>query len=471
MTQQGFSAQQWRVLTVILVSYLVILLDTSIVITGLPAIRDSLGFTVAGLSWVQNIYTLFFGSLLLLGARLGDLLGRRRMYLLGLGVFILASLLIGTAQTPAWMLVARALQGIGAAILAPTTLALLSIHFAEGQARTRALAYYAATAGIGATLGLVLGGIFAGWLSWRVGFFINVPIGLGLLLAARQLLVESERHTGAFDLPGAVLSTLGMGALVYGIEHAAAAGWQDLPTLIAVSSGVLLLVLFFLQEAHASQPLLPLRLFQHRERAVAYLGRMLFLGAMVSFFFFATQFMQNVLGLTPVQAGIAFVPFTIPTFVSSMLVPHLTARLGNRGVLVLALLLMSVGMYQLSQLTVQADYLEGLALPMLLLGLGNGAALGPLTISGVKGVDARDAGAASGLVNMAHQLGGTLGLSIMVVVFTAAGHDHFSGKALLAHQLASGFSGCLVALLLALLLLVLFRPEAAERLKQSATAA
>ena len=162
LNRSGFSAQQWRVLTVILVSYLVILLDTSIVITGLPEIRQSLGFSVTGLSWVQNIYTLCFGGLLMLGARLGDLLGRKRMYLLGLALFVLASLLIGAAQSPQWLLAARALQGIGAAILAPSTLALLSINFSEGHERTRALAYYAATAGIGATLGLVLGGLFAG---------------------------------------------------------------------------------------------------------------------------------------------------------------------------------------------------------------------------------------------------------------------------------------------------------------------
>ncbi len=455
LNRAGFSAQQWRVLTVILVSYLVILLDTSIVITGLPEIRQSLGFSVTGLSWVQNIYTLCFGGLLMLGARLGDLLGRKRMYLLGLALFVLASLLIGAAQSPQWLLAARALQGIGAAILAPSTLALLSINFSEGHERTRALAYYAATAGIGATLGLVLGGLFAGWLSWRVGFFINVPIGIALLLTSRSLLVESERHRGAFDLPGAVLSTVGTAALVYGIEHAATAGWQDSQTLIAAASGVALLVLFVLVERRSAQPLLPLRLFNSRERVGAYLGRMLFLGAMVSFFFFTTQFMQNVLGMTPVQAGIGFIPFTVPTFFSSIMVPRLTRRLGNSGVLLLALLLLAIGMYLLSHLTADAKYLSGLAWPMLLLGLGNGAALGPLTISGVAGVEARDAGAASGLVNMAHQLGGTLGLSIMVVVFAAAHQSQLDGKVLLAHQLSAGFAGCLVALLLAALVTLL----------------
>jgi len=197
---------------------------------------------------------------------------------------------------------ARAIQGMGAAILAPTTLALLSTNFREGHERTRALAYYAATAGIGASLGLVAGGIFAGWLSWRVGFFINVPIGL-LLLAARHILVETEPHSGTFDLFGAFSSTLGMTALVFGIINSAAAGWGDSLPLGSVVAGLLLLAIFLLHETCTPQPILPLRLFASRERVGAYLARMLFLGAMVSFFFFSTQFMQGVLAFSPIEAG------------------------------------------------------------------------------------------------------------------------------------------------------------------------
>lgn len=446
-----FDRQQWQVLAIILISYFIILLDTSIVITGLPEIRDSLGFSAVGLSWVQNAYTLSFGGLLMLGARAGDLFGRRRMYLIGLAIFILASLLIGLAQSPWWMLAARALQGMGAAILAPSTLALLSVNFSEGEERTRALSLYAATAGVGASLGLILGGVFAGWLSWRVGFFINVPVGLLLLLAARKLMPETPRNPGALDVPGVLTSTLGMTALIYGVVRAASEGWTDPLTLLALGVSIALLSLFVLLESRTQHPLLPLRLFQSRERVGAYLGRMLFIGGMVSFFFFTTQFLQNVLDFSPVQAGLGFMPLTVPTFFASICVPRLTRILGNSVLLLMALLLMAIGMFGLSQLDAQSSYFWGVALPMLLVGIGNGAALGPLTVSGVAGVAMQDAGAASGLVNVAHQLGGTLGLSVMVVVFASASGTAITGVDLLAYKLAAGYTGCLVALLLAIL--------------------
>src|SRR6218665_950143 len=213
------------VLAIIVASYLMIVVDISIVITGLPRIQESLGFSAAGLSWVTNAYTLAFGGLLVLGARAGDIRGRRRMFIAGLSLFTLASVAIGLSPSAAWLLAARAVQGIGAAVLAPSTLALLSTHFAEGPARTRALSLYAAAAGVGATLGLVLGGLFADLVSWRAGFFINLPIGLGLSGAARRHIAETPAHPGRFDLGGAVSSTLGMTALVFGLVRAADTGW------------------------------------------------------------------------------------------------------------------------------------------------------------------------------------------------------------------------------------------------------
>ena len=227
MTAEDRPIRHGAVLAIIMASYLMIVIDVSIVITGLPQIQSTLGFSHAGLSWVQNAYTLAFGSLLLLGARAGDLLGRRRMFVAGLGLFTLASLAIGVAQNPAWLLTARAVQGVGSAVLAPSTLALLSTHFAEGPERTRALSLYAAAAGIGATLGLVLGGLFADLFSWRAGFFINLPIGLVLMLAARRYIRETPVSRGRFDLAGAASSTLGMTALVYGLVRAAEDGWGD----------------------------------------------------------------------------------------------------------------------------------------------------------------------------------------------------------------------------------------------------
>lgn len=450
------------ILTVILVSYLMIVLDISIVITGLPRIRESLSFSATGLSWVQNTYTLAFGGLLLLGARAGDMLGRRRMFLCGLALFTAASLAIGLAQTSASMLAARVMQGVGAAILAPTTLALLSTTFSEGEERTRALAAYSMAAGVGSSLGLVLGGIFADWISWRVGFFMNVPIGIALMLAARRVLTETERRIGTFDLLGAVSSTLGMTALVYGIVRSADAGWHDAATLSPIAAGLLLLLLFILNEARASQPILPLRLFASRQRSGAYLARMFFLGAMVGFFFFSTQLMQGVLGYSPFQAGLGFLPMTLPTFVAAMAVPAFTRRLGNGGLLCLALALSCAGMLWLGQARVDTGFIGGIALPMILVGLGNGFALGPLTVAGVAGVSERDAGAASGLVNVAHQLGGTLGLAVLVVIFAASGNAALDGHELLAHRIATSITSAagMLALALAVVLVSVIRPAA-----------
>jgi EmrB/QacA subfamily drug resistance transporter len=409
------------VLAIILVSYFVIVLDISIVITGLPKVQAELGFSSTELSWVQNAYTLAFGGLLLLGARAGDLLGRRRTFIAGVIVFTVASLAVGIAQSATWLIAARAVQGIGAAILAPSTLALLSTSFAAGPERTRAVAWYGAVAGVGASVGLVAGGILADALSWRVGFFINGPIGLALILAAPRFLPESERHGGAFDVLGALSSTLGMTALVFGMVHSATAGWADAVTLGTLGAGVLLIGLFLVDQARARQPIMPLRLFASRERVGAYASRIFFLGAMMGFWFFMTQFLQEVLGFSPFEAGLAFLPMTMANLAVALAVPRLTRRLGNGRLLAGGLLLTLAGMAWLSRLAAGTDYIYGVALPMVLIGAGQGATLSPLTAAGIAGVAHEDAGAASGLVNVTHQLGGSLGFGILVAVFAAAG--------------------------------------------------
>lgn len=443
------------VLGIILASYFVILLDTSIVITGLPEIRDTFDLTHTQLSWVQNAYTLCFGGFLLLGARAGDLVGRRRMFMVGLGIFTVSSLVIGLAPNALTLFIARGVQGLGAAILAPSTLSLLSVYFEEGEERTKALSYYAATAGIGASFGLVVGGIFAGWLSWRIGFLVNVPVGILLLIVGAKVLEETDVQRGSFDLLGAVTSTVGMSLLVFGIVESASLGWSSVVPQGCVALALMLLVVFIFHEKKALQPIVPLRLFASCERSGAYLGRMFFLGAMVSFFFFSTQFMQGVLGFTPVEAGFGFLPVTISTFLASTLVPKMTRRLGNHGVILIALLLLIAGFVGLSQLTANADYWKHMAIPMLLIGLGNGAILGPLTIAGVSGVAKADSGAASGVVNVAHQMGGSLGLSLLVVVFAMASTPELSGQALLTHQVINVYEGAMVMLIIALLVVLL----------------
>ena len=406
-----------------------IVLDISIVITALPKIHYALGFSATALSWVQNAYLLTFGGLLLLGARAGDLVGRRCMFIIGLGLFTLASIAVGSAQSEVWLIAARAVQGMGAAILAPSTLALLQTSFREGPERTRAVAYYAAVAGVAATVGLVVGGMFAGWLSWRVGFFINAPIGIAMMLAAPRYLPETERRRGQLDIAGAASSTLGMVALVYGIVRSADTGWTDATTLVAVAGCLLLLAAFVRIERGASQPIMPLRLFSSRQRTGAYAARLLFLGTMAPFWFFTTQFLQSVAGYSPVRAGLAFLPVTRVNFAAAMAVPRLTRRFGNATLLVGALVISTIGMAWLGQLSAHSSYLTGIALPMILLGAGQGGALGPLTAAGIAGLAPEDAGAAGGVTNVAHQIGGSLGLAVLVAVFAAAGSSTLHGPA------------------------------------------
>lgn len=446
---------QRTVLWLVLVSYLMIVLDISIVITGLPRIRDSLGFSAASLSWVHTAYTLSFGGWLLVGARAGDLFGRKRMLLLGLSLFVAASLAIALSPSPGFLVAARAVQGLGSAILAPATLALLSVTFAEGPARNRALGWYGTTAGIGASIGMVLGGVLADLLSWRVGFFLNVPIGLWLLSLAWRRVGETPRQAGRLDVPGALLSTLGMVSLVYALVTAAESGWSSPHSWLPLLAALLLLTLFFRHESHTQQPLLPLRLLRHRVRAGAYAARLLFLAGVIGFWFYLTQYLQGVLGMRPLQAGMAFLPATVLQLLAALSVACLTRRYGNERVLAVGMALTAAGMAWLAQIDAASDYFSAVALPMALLGIGQGLTLSPLTVAGVAGVAAEDAGAASGLVNVSHQLGGSLGLALLVLVFAGSNGQRGLARADLAHRVACSLGAGAVLLLLALLVVLL----------------
>lgn len=448
-----------------------IILNISIVITALSKIQDVLGFSEVNLSWIQNAYTLTFGGLLLLGARGGDLLGRRRLFIIGLSIFALASLLIGFTQSAAWMIASRSLQGIGAALLAPSTLALLTVHFPEGEERTHAVAYYGATAGIGASVGLVAGGLFADLLSWRVGFLINLPVVAMLIVASLCYIDETESHPGEFDLIGAMSSTLGMTSLVYAIVHSEAHGWTDQNTFLPLAIGLLMLVFLVFNEGRAKQPIMPLRLFASAERSCAYASRVLILGAIFSFFFYMTQYLQTVKGFRPMEAGFAFLPLTILQFVGAMAVPRLTRRYGNGRLLAGGLLILTTGMLWVSRLSIGTPYITGIALPMLLIGLGLGLTLSPLTASGITGVEHQDAGAASGLVNVAHQLGGSLGFAVLVAVFAGANADTLTGDALLSHRITSTWTVGTAMLMLASVLVILFivRPLRRHQTEENGT--
>jgi EmrB/QacA subfamily drug resistance transporter len=417
---RGGNGHPTAVLTIILLTYFMILLDNSIVFTGVSRIRAELDFSAAGISWVTDAYALVFGGLLLLAARAGDIIGRRRIFVIGLVIFSLASLAIGLAPSAGFLLASRAVQGVGAAILAPTTLALLTANFAPGPARTRAIAAYGSVAGIGASVGLVVGGLVADLTSWRVGFLINVPIGAIMIAAAFRYLRETPRVPGRFDIAGAVTSTLGMTALVYGIIRSAEEGWTDTIVIVSLIAAVVLLVAFVLIEWRAAQPILPLRIFASRIRTGAFLCRMLFAGTMFGYFIYISQYMQDTLGFSPLLAGLGFLPMTVVNFAVAVLVPRLTARFGNSALIVSGLAVTLIGMIWLSRVTTDSDYITAVALPMILIGIGQGLGFAPLTAAGVTDVAPEDAGAASGLVNTAHQIGGSLGLGIMAAVAASA---------------------------------------------------
>lgn len=448
------------ILTIILVSYFMILLDNSVIFTALPALAADLGLGPAELAWVQDAYTLVFGGLLLLGARAGDILGRRRVFVIGLVVFSVASLLIALAPT-AWMLIAaRALQGVGAAIVAPSALSLLTASF-EGEERDRAVAWYAATAGIGASLGMLVGGAAATLLNWRAGFWLNVPIGAAMIVLAPRFLPETPVAPGRFDVTGAITSTLGIGALVFALLHGAEAGWVDPLTLASFAAALALVLVFVLAESRAAQPILPLCLFRSRVRTGAYLVRLTYLGAMIGFFFFVTQFLQGVLGFTALQAGLAFLPMTLVNFAVAMAIPRLVAKMGNIWPLIVGLALTLVGMLWLSRLAPDSAYLTGVALPMLLIGAGQGLAFAPMTTFGISGAATAEAGAASGVVNTFHQVGMSLGLGILVAVAAAT---HIQGEApakALAGEVSAALTGAGIllgiAVVLALVLIVPWR--------------
>jgi EmrB/QacA subfamily drug resistance transporter len=412
--QQSGPAHPRAILAIILVSYFLILLDNSVIFTGLPSIASALHLGPVGLSWVQDAYTLVFGGLLLLGARLGDLLGRRRVFVAGLAVFVTASFLIGVAPTGWWLIAARAIQGVGAAIVAPSALSLLTASFPEGPQRSRAVAWYAATAGIGASLGMLVGGAAAQWVSWRAGFFINVPLGIAMAVLAPRFLPATRPQPGRFDLFGALGTTIGVGALVFGIMESAERGWGDPVVLVALVVAVLVLVALVLHERGAEAPIMPLRLFSDRRRSGAYAARALYLGAMMGFFFFTTQLLQDVFGFTAFQAGLGFLPMTVVNFAVATALPKVARRFGDAVPLVAGVVLTLAGMGWLAQVDDHSSYLTGVALPMVLIGAGQGLAFAPLTTFGIAAVRGKDAGAASGLVNTAHQLGMALGLAALV---------------------------------------------------------
>jgi EmrB/QacA subfamily drug resistance transporter len=422
------------VLGIILAVQLMVVLDATIVNIALPDIAGALHFSPANLSWVITAYTLAFGGFLLLGARAGDLLGRRRVFIAGIGLFTAASLLGGLSPWSGWLLAARALQGIGGALAAPSALALLMTMFQDGQERVRAIGWYTAVSIGGGAIGLILGGLLVQWASWRWVLFVNVPIGIVVVALARRLLTETPSRNGHFDVRGALTSTIGVTSLAYGFVRAATSGWGDTITVAAFAVGVALLAGFVLLERRAQEPITPLRLFADRSRSASYVARLFLTAGMFGMFFFLTQFLQDVLHYSPIKAGLAFLPFTVALFAMSQLsARRLVQRFGAKPVMVFGFTVSTIGMLLLTQLSATSGYLSLLA-PLVLFGAGNGLAFVPLTSTSLSGVRQDEAGAASGLVNVMQQLGGALGLAVLVSVFGTAARGVASESVLAAQH-------------------------------------
>jgi EmrB/QacA subfamily drug resistance transporter len=421
-----------------------IILDMTVVNIALPSIAHGLHFSTTGLSWVLNAYTLTFGGLLLLGGRAGDILGRRRMFLVGITVFTAASLAGGLAQTAGWLLAARAAQGVGGAIASPAVLAMITASFADGRERARALGIYTAVVMGGGSLGLVLGGVITEWVSWRWVLFVNVPIGVAVALATPLFLRESVRQPGHFDAVGALTSTLGMASLVYGIIRAGADGWGNPVAQAAFAAAVVLLAGFVFRESRARQPITPLRLFADRRRAGSYLARLLIVAGMFGMFFFLTQFVQDILGFSPLRAGISFLPMTAALFGVSRLSPRLVSRFRPWTLMVAGMLPVVAGMAWLSRISPGTGYLAGVLGPMLLLGAGMGVVFVPLTMASLSGVRPEDSGAASSMVNVMQQVGGSLGLAVLVTAASSAtggaARLTTAAQAAVVHGMSSAFT-------------------------------
>ncbi|WP_256106358.1 MFS transporter [Streptomyces sp. ODS05-4] len=411
-------------LLVIAACQLMVVLDITIVNIALPHIQRSLDFSTTNLSWVVSAYTLTFGGLLLLGGRAGDILGRRRVFMAGVLLFVLASLLGGLAQDSAQLLAARAFQGVGGAIASPTALALVSTTFPEGPERNRAFGVFAAVSAGGGAIGLLAGGMLVEWLDWRWVLFVNVPIGLLVVFLTPRYIRESERHPGNFDVAGALTATVGMVLLVYGFIRASQAGWGDLLTVLSFVVAVLVLTAFVLIERRSRQPITPLHMFADRNRAGTY-GMMLSLAAaMFGMFFFLTLFVQDVLDFTPLAAGLAFLPVSAVIAVGAGLASRLLPRYGPKPFMVTGALLAGAGLGWLTLADVHSTYLGSILGPMLVFGLGMGMQFVSLTLMALSNVAVRESGAASGLLNATQQVGGSLGLSILVTVFgTASGNE------------------------------------------------
>lgn len=412
---------RWRALVVIAIAQLMVVLDASIVNIALPSIQADLGMTDANRQWVLTAYTLAFGGLLLLGGRISDFQGRKRMFIVGLIGFAAASFLGGISTSEEMLIAARALQGVFAALLAPAALSLISVTFTESKERAKAFGVFGAISGGGAAIGLVAGGILTEYLSWHWTLLVNVPIAIIAVLLAIPFVHESRAHGNTkYDIPGAVTATLGLVSLVYGITRAESDGWGGTQTLLFMGVGILLLLVFLVIESRSTHPLLPIRILTNRNRGGAYLASFFVGVGLFAMFLFLTYYFQGVLGYTPLTSGLLFLPFSAGVIVSAGIASQLLPRFGPRWVTASGFVLAVIGMLLLTRLTPGSSYVADILPSLIILSLGMGLIFVPLSAVSLFAIGDHDAGVASAVLNTSQQIGGSIGVAFLNTIAASA---------------------------------------------------
>ncbi|MDO8185003.1 MFS transporter [Conexibacter sp. JD483] len=413
--QSGPDPLRWKALVVLAIAQFMVVLDASIVNVALPSIQRDLDFSDASLQWVVNAYTLMFGGFLLLGGRAADLFGRRRVFIAGLGLFSVASLVGGFATSSEWLIIARGVQGLGAAIVSPAALSIVTTTFTEGAERNKALGIWGALAGAGGAVGVLLGGMLTEWAGWEWVLFVNVPIGLLAAVLAPRFVRESRGHEEtSMDIAGAALVTSGLVVLVYALVDAEKAGWTSFQTLGLIGLSIVLLIAFVIVEQRlVKHPVMPLRIFRNRNVASADAVALLVGASLFSMFFFISLYLQQVLGYSALKAGLSYLPLALTIIVSAGAASQLVTRVGPKPILVLGLSLTAIGLLLFTQVSAGGSFLGDVLIPSLVVAAGLGFSFVPLTITAVAGVSHQEAGLASGLINTSQQVGGALGLAIL----------------------------------------------------------
>ncbi|MER7051453.1 MULTISPECIES: MFS transporter [unclassified Streptomyces] len=458
----------WLVVALACAGQFLVVLDVSVVNVALPSMRTDLGLSAQGLQWVVNAYAIAFAGFMLLGGRAGDLYGRKRMFLVGLGLFTLASLGGGLAQEGWQLLVARAAQGLGAAVLAPSTLTILTAAVPEGAARARAIATWTAVGAGGGAAGGLVGGVLVDGLSWRWVLLINVPVGAVVLAGAALWLTEGRAgERRRLDLPGALLVTAGLATLAYGISQTESEGWTASATLVPLLAGLALLALFLLVEARTAAPLMPLGLLRLRSVASANVAMLVSGSSMFAMWFFMTLYAQNVLGYSPLEAGSALVPSSLAVVLASKAAPRFMRVIGARNTAVLGTLVAAAGFGWQSTMTADGGYITAIMIPGVLMMLGAGLAATPLASLAISGAAPDDAGLVSGLVNTSRTMGGSLGLAVMSTIAAARAGGEDAGPVELTEGYALVFRTAAVVLVAGAVLMRVWLPPG-ERAKRGA---